>query len=85
MHWFLFLFLSSHGTLRFGDDGDVPSNGEAADAVAAIKSRYAGCFALRWPRDKKRDEYWPFDPLDDREQDWCVRRGGGEWMTGVES
>jgi hypothetical protein len=55
---------------RYGDDGDLPDDGAAAAAVAEVRSRYAGCFALRWPKDRKRDEYWPFEPLDDRRQDW---------------
>jgi len=29
-----------------------------------------GCFALRWPRDRQREVYWPFEPTDDRRQKW---------------
>ena len=28
------------------------------------------CFALEWPRDRERDAYFPFEPLDDRQQRW---------------
>jgi hypothetical protein len=30
----------------------------------------ANCFELQWPRDRERDAYYPFEPLDDRQQRW---------------
>jgi hypothetical protein len=38
--------------------------------VDLFEDSTSGCFELRWPRDRQRDAYYPFEPIDDRRQRW---------------